>query len=341
MIDTYYAYYYEQLNSRDQTTYRALLNSFRNMSEQCQLTGVYDVKRVSQIMEMIHRDYPGIFYLRSDYSYRQESTGLTIINKYHYSREAVRQMEQQIVSFINQFQSRIATPSYTAYYRLLGIQMYLQRNVKYDSAVSAGRRGNQEDYSIIGPLMKKVAVCQGIAFTVKLLCDAMKIKCIVVAGDTRQSGLSSSGGHAWNMVWVDGKTYHMDVTGDLLKEKASICKDRYFLVDDSLIEVNHVWDRRQYPACRWADLDYYSYRGLVVSSRKQIQELLYEQICRGEREISFRCKMAYISQDELLDIAQNTANQFCKNYNRSGNEFRRISLRFDQEFKIALITYSA
>lgn len=338
MINTYYAYYYEQLNARDQGVYRKLLMCFQNMSEKCQLLGIHDINYVSRMIEIIRRDYPGMFYLRSEYNYSKDALGLNLSFRYYYSRETAMQLERQISNFTEQFRRQIATPDRSVYYRLLAIQMYLQRNVKYDPVVAAGNYGTQEDYTIIGPLIKKMGVCQGIAFTVKLLCDILRIKCIVVAGETRQLGIS--GKHAWNMVWVDGKSYHMDLTGDLLKEKNAICKDRYFLVDDNLISVNHIWDRSKYPVCRWSDLDYYSLRGMVAYSKPQIQELLYQQICRGEKTISFRCAIPYISDNEILALAQEAAKKFCRNYNRSINEFRRTSLQIDREFKIALIQYS-
>lgn len=49
-----------------------------------------------------------------------------------------------------------------------------------------------------------VAVCSGYASAAEALLDALGVKVIVVSNST----------HAWNMVWLDGAWYHLDVTWD-------------------------------------------------------------------------------------------------------------------------------
>ncbi len=59
-----------------------------------------------------------------------------------------------------------------------------------------------------GALLKKVAVCDGYSHAFQMVMRKLKIPCRFVTG-------SSGGvGHAWNMVKLSGKWYHIDVTFD-------------------------------------------------------------------------------------------------------------------------------
>lgn len=57
------------------------------------------------------------------------------------------------------------------------------------------------------------------------------------------------GGHAWNIVNVDGKLYHIDTTWDdpISYDGRDILRYDYFLIDDDTMSKNHRWDRSAYP----------------------------------------------------------------------------------------------
>ena len=57
-------------------------------------------------------------------------------------------------------------------------------------------------------LLKKVAVCDGYSHAFQMVMRKLKIPCRFVTGS------SGSVGHAWNMVKLSGKWYHIDVTFD-------------------------------------------------------------------------------------------------------------------------------
>jgi transglutaminase/protease-like cytokinesis protein 3 len=52
-------------------------------------------------------------------------------------------------------------------------------------------------------LLENIAICDGFADTVKVLCNELNIPCIIMA----------NAGHAWNLVQMeDGKWYRLDMT---------------------------------------------------------------------------------------------------------------------------------
>lgn len=57
------------------------------------------------------------------------------------------------------------------------------------------------------------------------------------------------GGHAWNLVNVDGKLYHIDTTWDdpVASDIRDLLRYKYFLIDDQTMSLNHRWERKNYP----------------------------------------------------------------------------------------------
>lgn len=87
-------------------------------------------------------------------------------------------------------------------------------------------------------LFKKEAVCDGYSRLVKMLCDDADIDCYIVVGE-----VVNAGGHAWNLVKVDDKWYHLDVTWN------DGCGDRslYYLIPDSYFDKERTWNKSMYP----------------------------------------------------------------------------------------------
>ena len=56
-------------------------------------------------------------------------------------------------------------------------------------------------------------MCEGIAKTVKALCDAVGLPCIVALSEAApERGVKYR--HTWNVVTVEGQRYHLDATFD-------------------------------------------------------------------------------------------------------------------------------
>lgn len=113
---------------------------------------------------------------------------------YYYSyttKEQNNQVNQIISEAIKSFTG-------TDYDKILAAQIYLRSNVNYVES------GNYLQHTAYGALINKEAVCEGYAKAYKLLMDAMGIPCDVVINEE----------HAWNVVFLDGKWYLVDVTND-------------------------------------------------------------------------------------------------------------------------------
>lgn len=99
------------------------------------------------------------------------------------------------------------------------LQQALSTLVAYDKS---GERAHEA----AGALLDGRAVCDGYAKSFKILCDAMNIPCVIVAGTATQQ--DSVEPHAWNYVQLEnGAYYAVDVTWN---DDGEIALTDYFLV---------------------------------------------------------------------------------------------------------------
>lgn len=90
-------------------------------------------------------------------------------------------------------------------------------------------------------------VCQAYAETFNLLAKEVGLGSILISGEGYS--FNSWGGHAWNIVNVGGKLYHIDTTWDdpVSSGEREYLEYDYFLIDDDTMSKDHRWDRDAYP----------------------------------------------------------------------------------------------
>lgn len=94
-------------------------------------------------------------------------------------------------------------------------------------------------YSI---LMNGEGVCDGYALTTLLLLEAAGVEIRYIDGKV------SSGLHAWNMVKVKGKWYHLDTTwNDPIPNRPDEVQEDYLMVSDKTLSKDHSWIQSKYP----------------------------------------------------------------------------------------------
>lgn len=100
-----------------------------------------------------------------------------------------------------------------------------------------------------------IAICQGYAESFDILAKAAGLETQIVTGDACSDGTWDS--HAWNIVKVDGRYYHVDTTWDdpMYTDGSQGIEYTYFLVDDSTLSKDHKWDRSSYPAANSGSLN--------------------------------------------------------------------------------------
>ena len=134
----------------------------------------------------------------------------------------------------------------TDYEKLLEVHDWLTHNNAYNQEANAAQTpagyGSSTPWEAISALTGDTSmqpVCEGYARAFKLICDELKIPCVLV------SGLGNVGAHMWNYVQMeDGNWYAVDVTWDdpTGGETGNVSgheTDTYFLVGSTKLDVDH------------------------------------------------------------------------------------------------------
>ncbi len=103
----------------------------------------------------------------------------------------------------------------------------------YDSAASADRRNAaRESFSAYGPLVLHKGVCNGYTLAYGWMLDVLGVR--------NRYTESAELGHSWNMVWLDGKPYYVDVTyDDPYPDTPGRVLHKNFLISYKTFSTNH------------------------------------------------------------------------------------------------------
>lgn len=247
-------YYYHQLNKQDQAIYRVFYDGV--MAHQdiipIPVKGNFPKEAFERIFQAVTRDNPLIYYLnQSACSSASDMYGhVAICPQYFFTKEKVKEYNRKIEKEVNHLAGELNLTAGTDYEKEKKVHDWICRNVSYDE------EGNDKSkparviasHNIIGVFAHRRAQCEGIAKAVKVLLNAVDVKCIVVTGESIKNGKRVP--HAWNMVNIDGHPYHLDVTWDIGAIESSFRRVSYdyFNVTDQMIEKDHKADIRL-PEC--------------------------------------------------------------------------------------------
>lgn len=152
------------------------------------------------------------------------------------SPDEIRDLRTRIDSKAKQIVSSLNLGGKSDFEIVTAIDQYLCDTVYYPDEPFI-----THDYTPYGTMFDGRAVCEGYARTTKILCDLCGVDCYFVTGYCGNDPVN--GGHAWNLVSIDGKWYQLDTTWN----DGGSNKD-YFLVTDDFMSLSRVWDRSRYPA---------------------------------------------------------------------------------------------
>jgi len=114
---------------------------------------------------------------------------------------------------------------------------YLCESTYYPDAHSYEPQYDPITHTAYGCLEDGCAVCEGYACATKLLLNEFGVESLIEIGDCFEGG-----GHAWNLVKVEGNWYQLDVTWNDCSGT-----DDYLLVTDDYMKQTRVWDYDRYP----------------------------------------------------------------------------------------------
>lgn len=135
----------------------------------------------------------------------------------------------------------IIKPGMSEFEKERAIHDYIVLNSKYDYD---NKYPAEDDGDAYGILMNGTAVCQGYSYATELLLNMVGIRANIVVGDAKGGGW-----HAWNIVKINGKYYHLDTTWEKWDKENNISNYNYFNLSDKEMSKDHDWDTEKYPKC--------------------------------------------------------------------------------------------
>ena len=132
-------------------------------------------------------------------------------------------------------------------------------------------------------------ICWNCGKAVKVLLNAVDVKCIVVMGDSVKNGRSVP--HAWNIVDIGADPYQLDVTWDIGamgQSKHHIAYD-YFNLTDELMNRDHKAES-SLPECKSKKANYYVQRGCSFQMRHRLMAYIDKLLEQNEQMYEFRAE---------------------------------------------------
>ena len=253
-------------------------------------------KELSDIYALIRMDCPEIFYSVSfSYRYYANSTAVEMVPQYLFSKDKIKEHRQAMDSRVKKLARQ--AEGLDEKEKELYIHDFIVKNVKYD------KLKKEYSHEIIGALGNGVAVCEGIAKAVKILCDELGIWCIIAVSEANpDKGIKYR--HAWNVIRIGGQYYHLDVTFDNTLSKDDMVRHDYVNLSDKQIFRDHepvIW---KVPECPDNDHFYYREKKVSWTTMEEVQKRTKQAVKKG-KELLFHWRGGYLTKEilsELLEI---------------------------------------
>lgn len=179
------------------------------------------------------------------------NTFLKIDFKYVDSVEELKRKEKLVNEKVQEIVKNTITNEMGEYEKEKALYDYLVNNCEYDMDTfnSGVWDKNNDEYSA---LINGLSMCKGYAQAMNRLLKAANIESKIVIGDIidAEEPDKEKLGHAWNIVKINGKNYHIDATWDSTYTHMYNETSDYFLnLSDEEIESTRTWERKSYPVC--------------------------------------------------------------------------------------------
>lgn len=256
-----------------------------------------------RIMNALTYDNPLMYFLNQsvmDFAVDQNGN-IAVMPQYFLTKEKVDSTNQKLQDAANKLIQTLKLTEGSDYDKVMKVHDYICKNIAYDhrGADSSDVTRFIATHNIIGVFAHKKAQCEGIAKAVKVLLNAVEVKCIYVAGDQKADDGTLTG-HGWNIVNIDGTPYQLDVTADIgaLSSDGSVSYD-YLNVTDAQIRRNHILPSGL-PKCTATDMNYFVVNDRIFSSKKKLQTFIDDQIKSGSTMFYYMLS-GKLKASEILD----------------------------------------
>ena len=299
-LDGNLKYFFRQrFSTQKQAVYDLLLESIRNHEPQVTVDGC-SFEEVVKISEAISYDHPELFWYKTF-----SMAGNLVYLKYGATADEAEELQRRIDEVVPKYLEGI-DDTMSAYDVAIRIHVRVIASVDYDTIAlekqraEGGPPGDEIDYlrTICGVFLDGKAVCEGYARAVQYLLQKCGVESAEVAGYIRKENGENGGGHAWNIVKIDGEYYYMDTTWDDSSNTVQTVKTTNLGYDYFCITTEELTRTRDtdlnptdVPNCTATKANYYYHNGMVLNSfdPEKIKAIAGAAAAGKKKSFTFKC----------------------------------------------------
>ena len=289
-------FYYTRMTKAQQATYHVIMQGANALADEFQIPRI-EIAELYDVFFRLRLDHPEIFWMTGyKYKYYQDSPNLIFVPEYLFDKNKIREHQKALGARVDKL-VRTAM-KFSEWDKEKYVHDFICENIRYD------KLKKPYSHEIIGPLGHGVGVCEGIAKSVKVLCDALGVWCIIaICGNNPEKGIKYR--HTWNIVRINGQYYHLDATFDNTLGKnedgsTSIRYD-YFNLDDKNIFRDHEPLIAPAPPCPDGNHFYYREKKLSFTKLEDVYKRALQAAKKG-REFTFHWRGGYLTREVLADL---------------------------------------
>lgn len=241
---------------------------------------------------------PQLFYVAGEYNgsyYQGASTILSYKVTYLYEKEEAMRRRDELETAAELAVAQVDT-SLNDYEQALIVHDYLVQNCEYDYENYQNNNVPDISHTAYGSLVNQIAVCDGYSDAFSYIMEnKLGISCDVVSSDAMA--------HAWNMIEIGGKWYHVDATwDDPTKDNIGRVVHKYFLLSDSRISDSehnhnswnelHVADSTIYDNAFWSEI--------TSAICRNNGSWYYSKYQEDENDVTMQQAVKLVKKNELL-----------------------------------------
>jgi len=280
------------LSKAQQQVYHLLLEGLRRGSSGFSVPRL-PLSDLSNVYQLLRMDHPELFYAPTfTYRFYADADSVEIYPDYLFSGKQLEAQKAALEARITRILRPAAalSPEKQEQY----IHDFLCQNVRYD------KLKKPYAHEVYGPLQQGVGVCEGIAKTCKLLCDKLGIpNILILCPSNRDKGIRYR--HMWNLIYLNGKYYHLDCTFDLSLTAGREIRYDYYNLNDVQIFTDHEPSLFSIPQCSDGRHSWYSSNRLAFTSTEDLEKRI-RQFAKKKKPFTFQWKGSVVTYEVLTTL---------------------------------------
>ena len=321
---------YQSLSGTEQIAYEAMTDCITHLipSWNC---GSLGQEVIQKAYDCIMMDHPEYFWTDS-YTYvtsyvNNSITGHRVEFTYSMDAAQIKRRNNELTQALYAMVDDMSFPDTSQYTIVKTVFDYLVDNCTYDEL--------NLDQSMYSVMINRSGVCASFSKAFEFIIQCLGIPCTVVYGRLTQNEgvLSTTLGHEWNIVCIDGKWYHVDVTSGLAVDASGELERYRFLctTTEEILKTHLIENPVPIPVCDSPDLEFFVMNDLTVEtySREAVARVMLKAMDMGYMPVVRFA--SYRAFSEAVDDLFTNEGIFQAIRETTGLEVQTINYQIDEE----------